>query len=168
MDLLKLAPAIGSFLGGPAGTLAGAGLEWLASKLGASEATSEAISKTLQGFKPEDTIRLREIDIEFQKFCKENDIKIDLAQIGVNLEEAKSTNWFIAGARPFILWTCGVALAYVSVLEPILRFVAQVLFKYSGAFPVIDTSLTMQVLFGLLGLSGLRTWEKGKNVEGNR
>ena len=94
----------------------------------------------------------------------------DLAkmQIAVNVEEAKSTNWFIAGARPFILWVCGFAFAYVSVVEPIARFVAKVWFSYSGDFPVIDTNLTMQVLFGILGLGAMRTLEKSKNVEGNR
>ena len=94
----------------------------------------------------------------------------DLAklQIQTNIEEAKSTNWFVAGARPFIMWTCGVALAYVSVVEPISRFAAKVWFGYSGEFPIIDTNLTMQILMGILGLGAYRTVEKVKNVEGNR
>lgn len=94
----------------------------------------------------------------------------DLAklQIQTNLEEAKSTNWFIAGARPFIMWICGFAFAYVSVLEPIARFVAKVAFGYAGDFPVIDTTLTMQVLMGLLGLGIMRTYEKRTGSESNR
>ncbi|CAB4172756.1 Holin of 3TMs, for gene-transfer release, partial [uncultured Caudovirales phage] len=40
-------------------------------------------------------------------------------QIQTNLEEAKSTNWFVAGWRPFVGWVCAVALGYVAVLEPI-------------------------------------------------
>ena len=90
------------------------------------------------------------------------------AQIAVNLEEAKSTNMFIAGGRPFILWVCGMSFGYVAIVEPLARFVAQVVFNYTGAFPVIDTTLTLQVLGGLLGLSGLRTTEKIKGAEGNR
>jgi hypothetical protein len=92
------------------------------------------------------------------------DQAVDLAQIGVNNTEAASTNWFVAGGRPFILWVCGVSLAYASLIEPIARFVAKVAFGYTGEFPVIDTDLTMQVLFGLLGLGGLRTFEKLKGV----
>ena len=94
----------------------------------------------------------------------------DLAklQIQVNVEEAKSTNWFVAGARPFIMWTCGVSLAYVSVIEPVSRFVAKVWFGYVGDFPVIDTNLTMQILMGILGLGAYRTAEKIKGAEGNR
>jgi len=94
----------------------------------------------------------------------------DLAklQVQVNLEEAKSANWFVAGWRPFIGWTCGFGLAYISIIEPIARFSAQVWFHYAGSFPVIDTTITMQVLLGMLGLAAARTVEKVKNVEGHR
>ena len=94
----------------------------------------------------------------------------DLAklQVQVNLEEAKSANWFVAGWRPFIGWTCGCGLAYVSIIEPLARFAAQVWFHYTGAFPVIDTTITMQVLLGMLGLAAARTVEKVRNVEGHR
>jgi len=84
-------------------------------------------------------------------------------QMDINKEEAKG-NWFQAGWRPFVGWVCGVGLAYVAVLEPILRFAAKVFFDYSGAFPVIDTTLTMQVLIGMLGLGVYRTREKEKGV----
>jgi len=94
----------------------------------------------------------------------------DLAklQIQVNIEEAKSTNWFVAGARPFIMWTCGFALAYAALIEPLSRFVAKVWFGYAGDFPVIDTDLTMQILMGILGLGAYRSAEKIKSAEGNR
>ena len=94
----------------------------------------------------------------------------DLAklQVQVNLEEAKSSNWFVAGWRPFIGWTCGCGLAYVSIIEPLARFSAQVWFHYTGSFPIIDTTITMQVLLGMLGLAAARTVEKVKNVEGHR
>jgi hypothetical protein len=90
----------------------------------------------------------------------------DLAkgQLEVNKTEAASTNWFVSGARPFIMWGCGFAMLYASLFEPIMRFVAVVMFKYPGTFPVIDTSLTTQVLLGLLGLGGLRTFEKLNGV----
>jgi hypothetical protein len=89
-------------------------------------------------------------------------------QIQTNIEEAKSTNWFIAGWRPFVGWVCAFALGYVAVIEPIIRFVAKVFVGYSGEFPVIDTDLTMQVLMGLLGLGAMRSVEKVKGGEANR
>lgn len=105
-------------------------------------------------------IELRKLGIE------ERRIEADLAkgQIEVNKEEAKSTNWWVAGARPAVMWVCAVAFAYVAVLEPVLRFGARVWFGYTGDFPAIDTDLTMQVLFGILGLGAYRTVEKIKSV----
>lgn len=91
-------------------------------------------------------------------------VQIVQGQLDINKVEASSPSVFVAGARPFILWMCGVALGYASIVEPLARFVAQVVYQYSGAFPVIDTTLTLQLLFGLLGLGGLRTFEKTKGV----
>lgn len=153
-------PAIGSFLGGPAGGLVGSGIEWLAEKFGASDKTVEGIKQTLAGMTPEDLLKAKQIDIEFQKFCLDNNIKLQLAQLAVNTEEAKSASFFVAGWRPFTGWVCGVSLAYVSLVEPLARFLATVAFKYAGPFPVIDTTLTMQILLGMLGIAGLRSLDK--------
>lgn len=84
------------------------------------------------------------------------------AQIDTNTEEAKHSSLFVAGWRPFVGWVGGLGFAYAAIVEPAMRFAAT-LYGYSGTFPVIDTSLTMQVLFGILGLGALRTYEK-KNL----
>jgi len=86
------------------------------------------------------------------------------SQIEVNKVEAANSNTFVSGGRPFVLWVCGIALAYVSIVEPIARFIANVVYGYTGAFPVIDTTITLQVLLGLLGLSGLRSFDKKNGV----
>lgn len=96
-----------------------------------------------------------------------SDTDLAKAQIAVNMEEAKSTNWFVAGWRPAVGWVCAFGLAYVAILEPMLRFAA-VMFGYTGDFPVIDTDLTLQVLLGMLGLGAMRTAEKIKGTEANR
>lgn len=87
-----------------------------------------------------------------------------LGQLEINKEQAKSSSVFVSGARPFIMWVCGIAFGYATILEPILRFVATVLFHYTGTYPAIDTDLTMQVMLALLGLGAYRSWEKGKGV----
>ena len=94
----------------------------------------------------------------------------DLAklQLQVNVEEAKSTNWFVAGWRPGIGWVCGAGLAYASLIEPFARFIAKVWFGYTGEFPVISTDLTLQILMGMLGLGAMRSVEKIKSSESNR
>jgi len=94
----------------------------------------------------------------------------DLAklQLQVNVEEAKSTNWFVAGWRPGIGWVCGAGLAYAALIEPFARFIAKVWFGYTGEFPVISTDLTLQILMGMLGLGAMRSVEKIKGGEANR
>ena len=93
----------------------------------------------------------------------------DLAklQIQTNIAEAAG-NWFTAGWRPCIGWVCGAGLAYAALIEPFARFIAKVWFGYMGEFPVIDTTLTMQILMGMLGLGAMRSVEKVKGAEGNR
>jgi hypothetical protein len=85
-----------------------------------------------------------------------------MAQLEINKEEAKSEHIFVSGGRPACIWIGAVALGYASVLEPIMRFVAKVAFGYEGEFPVIDTNITMQVLFGLLGLGAMRSFDKAQ------
>ncbi|HEY2685870.1 MAG TPA: 3TM-type holin [Steroidobacteraceae bacterium] len=91
---------------------------------------------------------------------------VTVNQSDVNKVEAANPSVFVSGWRPMIGWVCGFALAYAAVIEPLARFVATVLLNYTGPFPVIDTSITLQVLFGLLGLGTLRTVEKFKGVAG--
>ena len=85
-------------------------------------------------------------------------------QVEINKIEAGSTDRFVSGWRPFIGWVCGVAIAYSAILEPMLRFFMKVHYDYVGEFPIIDTSLTQQLLFGILGLGTMRTYEKYKGV----
>ena len=87
-----------------------------------------------------------------------------LGQIQINIEEAKHPSVFVSGWRPAVGWVGAAALGYASILEPVLRFGATVGFGYQGAFPVIDTDLTLQVLLGLLGLGAFRSFEKAKGV----
>lgn len=102
--------------------------------------------------------------LEMAATLQGQEFQVQLAQIAVNAEEAKSTNWFVAGGRPCVMWICAFALGYASIIEPIARFVAKVGFGYVGEFPQIDTNLTLQVLFGILGLGAYRAYEKSKGV----
>lgn len=160
-DLIKqILPTIATTLGGP---LAGVAVNFLADKLGVDK-TNEAVTNALSGMTAEQLIQSKQLDLDFQKHMADNGIAIDLAQIAVNLEEAKHESVFVAGARPFIIWVGGVSLAYATILEPLLRFIAQVGFKYTGVFPVVDTTLTMGVLAGALGISALRSQDKKNGV----
>lgn len=108
-------------------------------------------------------LKLLELQQAGQLAELEAETKLVQGQLDINKNEALSQSVFVAGWRPFVGWTCGGALAYVGMLEPLLRFVASVGFGYTGTFPVIDTTITMQVLFGMLGLGAMRSFDKSQS-----
>lgn len=81
-------------------------------------------------------------------------------QSAINEKEAENPNLWVSGWRPAVGWVCGLSLAYSALVEPFMRFVSLVGFNYGGAFPAIDTNLTMQILLGLLGLGAMRSFDK--------
>ena len=97
-----------------------------------------------------------------------SDTSLATAQADINKIEAASPSLLIAGWRPAIGWVCGFGLAYAAVFNPIGQFVAMTVFGYKGPFPVLDTGSLVSVLVGMLGLGGMRTFEKFRGVEGNR
>jgi len=94
----------------------------------------------------------------------QNQYQLILGQLEINKVEAASTSLFVSGWRPAVGWVCVAGMAYVAILEPLARFLAVVGFAYAGVFPVIDTTITSQILFGILGLGAARTVEKIKGV----
>ena len=86
-----------------------------------------------------------------------------LAQIKVNQEEAKHKSTFVSGWRPFIGWTCGTALAYHFIIQPLLVFILTATGQ-PVELPNFDMGSLMTVLMGMLGLGSLRTFEKYKGV----
>ena len=86
-----------------------------------------------------------------------------LAQVRVNLQEAKHSSIFVAGWRPFIGWTCGAALAYHYIVRDMIAW-GLTLQGIETAPPMLDMSDLLTVLLGLLGLGSLRTIEKIKGV----
>ena len=87
-----------------------------------------------------------------------------MAQVEVNKAEAQHRSIFVAGWRPFIGWTCGVALAYHFVLAPIIIFATTYMGVQVPDLPEFDMNSLMTVLLGMLGLGGLRTYEKSKGL----
>ena len=85
-------------------------------------------------------------------------------QLAINKEEAKSGNIFIAGWRPFIGWSCGVALVWHFIAAPFIIFFAALFGATLPPLPEFDMGSLMTVLMGMLGLGGLRTFEKYKKV----
>lgn len=94
----------------------------------------------------------------------------DLAQMEVNKVEAASSSVFVAGWRPAIGWIGAAAMAYQFVLYPLMVW-AWTWAQAEGHVPagvkpppMLDTEALWVILSGMLGIAGMRTWEKGKGV----
>ena len=85
------------------------------------------------------------------------------AQIAVNTAEASNEHVFVSGWRPFIGWVCGSAFAYHFVFQPFFAFLLAAS-NHSVVLPVFNMDALYTVLAGLLGLGGLRTFEKVKGA----
>lgn len=85
-------------------------------------------------------------------------------QIEINKEEAKSRNIFIAGWRPFVGWSCGLALFWHFLGLPVTLFVTGWFDLQHPPLPEFDMQSLMTVLLGMLGLGGMRTFEKFKGI----
>ena len=86
------------------------------------------------------------------------DLEMARNQAEINKTEAGNSSIFVAGWRPFIGWVCGIAMVYQYLARPILIGVG----GYT-AMPGLDGTL-WEILAGMLGIAGLRTWEKVKGV----
>lgn len=89
-------------------------------------------------------------------------------QAMANIEQAKSTNWFVAGGRPALLWLCAAALAYHWMLKD---FITMAIIAWGETpaetiklLPVLDGGEITGLVLALLGLGGLRTYEKINKV----
>ena len=87
-----------------------------------------------------------------------------LAQIEVNKAEAASGSVFKGGWRPFIGWVCGAAFAYHFVLQPFIVFGVTVAGVEMPELPTFDMGSLMTVMMGMLGLGGLRSYEKKQGL----
>ncbi len=84
-------------------------------------------------------------------------------QLDINKAEASSGNAFVAGWRPFIGWTCGMAFAWNWCGLPVAMFVLAYVGK-PMTLAQADMTEMMPVLMGMLGLGALRSYEKTKGV----
>lgn len=86
------------------------------------------------------------------------------AQNKVNLAEAKHKSVFVAGWRPFIGWICGIGLFWAFVLQPMLAWTFSAFLPEFPHPPQIHTDGLYQLVLAMLGMGGLRTFEKMKGV----
>jgi hypothetical protein len=87
----------------------------------------------------------------------------NLQQNQINLEQAKHPSIFVAGARPAIMWICAFGLAWAYVLAPVLNWVL-VVSGLDVPLPEIATEGLMTLTMSMLGLGGMRSFEKMNGI----
>ncbi|MBQ4845289.1 MULTISPECIES: 3TM-type holin [unclassified Pseudoalteromonas] len=83
----------------------------------------------------------------------------NLVQNTVNQVQASHRSLFVAGARPFLMWVCGLGFLFAFVINPILQWI------WPGiGTPNLPLDAMLELTLAMLGLAGLRTVEKLKGV----
>ena len=111
----------------------------------------------------EDKDQKNKLAHEIATMADKHSHEIAKSQIEVNKEEAKSRHWWIAGWRPACGWICTLAMGYHFIIQPFLIFFLA-LFGLKMDIPTFDMDTLMTVLLGMLGLGGMRSWEKNKKL----
>ena len=115
----------------------------------------QPVSKLLDKFIP-DADTKQKIAYEIATMSEKHIHEIAKAQIDVNKEEAKG-NWFQSSWRPATAWVCVAGFAVNFLISPLLA-------PFGINVPQADTSTMLPVLMGMLGLGGLRSYEKTKGL----
>lgn len=128
-------------------------------------AVIESVGKVADDLITSDKERM-ELELEGRRI----DQAADLAQIETNRVEAQHNSVFVSGWRPAIGWIGAAALAYQFLLYPLLIWIWS-LAQAKGwipaelkAPPILDSDALWVILSGILGIAGMRTAEKIKQV----
>lgn len=98
--------------------------------------------------------------------ARSDEVKLALRQIETNLEEAKHPSLWVSGWRPAIGWTCGAGLFWNFVVHPMASWIIEVFKPEFTAPPLLSDNL-MELTLAMLGMAGLRSWEKFKQIARN-
>lgn len=114
-------------------------------------------------------LKLMELAQKGELAALDAEMKLALGQLEVNKTEAASGSLFTGGWRPAIGWICAAGLGYEFLISPLLPWLlSAAMGRTLPPLPDLPTETLMTLLFGMLGLGGLRTLEKVKGAEQNR
>jgi hypothetical protein len=87
------------------------------------------------------------------------------SQMEIDKVEAQHSSVFVAGWRPFIGWVGGFGMAYQFLLYPLLTWVWPIVLPSAPIPPVLDGDVLFAMVSGMLGLAGMRSFDKMKGTD---
>lgn len=111
-----------------------------------------------------DNVQKQAVKLELEKALVDNANNINLAQIDVNKEEAKHQSIWVAGWRPAIGWACAAGIGWLFIAHPVALWVMHLAGYPEMMMPTINTEILLELTFAMLGMAGLRTFEKLKGI----
>jgi hypothetical protein len=99
----------------------------------------------------------------FEKEFRSDLLAWDQGQVEINKIEAQSTNLWASGWRPAIGWACAYAFVFNYSIAPTIAWIAA-MFGSTVPMPQFNQAVLDTLLYGMLGLGGLRTIEKFKGI----
>jgi hypothetical protein len=120
------------------------------------------ISGVLEKTVPDSVTKTR-VKGEIEKALVDNANAINLETIKTNQIEAGHKSVFVSGWRPAIGWSCAAGIAWLVVGAPIAQY-AMNLAGVAGEVPTIPKDLLLELTFAMLGMAGLRSFEKLKGL----
>ena len=106
----------------------------------------------------------RKAEMELIKMAADGELKQVMGQLEINAKEAAHPSVFVAGWRPAFGWVGAAAFGYSTILQPLLTWIGFNAWNWSVAAPTIQSDLLWVVITGMLGIGGMRTFEKQKGV----
>ena len=122
---------------------------------------SKVIDKLFPDKSEADKAKLRLIELQQAGEFKEIDAALEMArqQTSVNVAEAQNGDNFRGGWRPFVGWVCGFGLGYAAIFRPLIIGIARITYP-DFDLPEAGGETLTTILLGMLGLGGMRTFEK--------
>ena len=110
-----------------------------------------------------DPIQAADAKLKLLELQQNGELAIMTAQTDINKQEAVNSSVFVSGWRPAIGWVCALALAYQYLFKPLMTWGASVAGYNLPPMVGLDDNL-WQLMMGMLGMGGLRTFEKIQGV----
>lgn len=127
---------------------------------------SKGIDKIFPDKNEANKVKLEMLRLQQEGEFKELDLEFKAAanQIAVNLKEAENPSVFVSGWRPAVGWVCVLAYAFNYLALPFLNWASKWADASAPAIVALETGELTTLMFGMLGIGGLRTFEKIKKV----